>query len=157
MRIPQCGHCVTPRYPQRGLALYRLPDWICYVLGTGSFVSCKALNSLRSQTDRRHEWTFSWLQDALTVVHFSVVHPAAAIHVHAAARAEGSAAAVRDQAKRAQCKNSDSSGHAFVLLWADTFGRLGKQAMALLINLPECAFGRWCYLQGGYFCCRWFT
>ena len=40
------------------------------------------------------------LQDALTLVNVSVVHPAAATCVNASARAEGSAAAVRDHAKR---------------------------------------------------------
>ena len=40
------------------------------------------------------------LQDALTLVDVSVVHPAASTYVIAAARAEGSAAAVRDHAKR---------------------------------------------------------
>ena len=47
------------------------------------------------------------LEDALTVPDVSVVNPVAATYVYAAARAEGSAAAVRDHAKRAQYENSD--------------------------------------------------
>ena len=79
------------------------------------------------------------LQDAINVVDVSVVHPAASTYVNAAARAEGSAAAVRDHAKRAQYENSDPLGYAFVPLSTETFGRLGKPAMALLNKLAECA------------------
>ena len=75
------------------------------------------------------------LQDALTVVNVSVVHPTAATYVNAAACTEASAAACRDQAKRVRCENSDSLGYAFVLWPTKTFGRLSKPAMALLNNL----------------------
>ena len=42
-------------------------------------------------------------------------------------------------AKRAQYENSDLLGYAFVPLSTETFGRLGKPAMALLNKLAECA------------------
>ena len=67
-----------------------------------------------------------------------MVYPAAATYVDAAARAEGSAATVRDQAKHKQNKNSDPLGNASVPLSTGTFGRLGKPAMALLNKLAEC-------------------
>ena len=73
--------------------------------------------------------------DALTVVDVSVVHLAAATCGNAAARAEGRAAAVSDQAKRVL-------GYEFVPLSTETFGRLGKPAMALLNDLAECALRR---------------
>ena len=79
----------------------------------------------------------SALQDALTVVDVSVVHPAAATQVNVAARADGSAAAVRDHAKRAQYENSDPLRCACVPLSTETFGRLGKPAMALQNKLAE--------------------
>ena len=50
-----------------------------------------------------------------------------------------SAAAGRDHAKRAQYENSDPLGYAFVPLSTETFGRLGKPAMALLNKLADCA------------------
>ena len=75
------------------------------------------------------------LQDALTVVNVSVVHPTAATYVNAAACTEGSAAAIREQAKRVRCESSDTLGYAFVLRSTKTFGRLSKPAMALLNNL----------------------
>ena len=53
------------------------------------------------------------LQDALTVVDVSVVHPAASTYFYACAHAEGSAAAVRDQAKHVQYDYLDSLGYAF--------------------------------------------
>ena len=79
------------------------------------------------------------LQDALTVLDVSVVHPASSTYVNAVARAEGSAAALRDQAKRAQYENSDPLGYAFVPLSTEILGRLGKPAMALLNKIAECA------------------
>ena len=54
-----------------------------------------------------------------------MVHLAAATYVNAAAGAGGSAAAVRDHAKRAQYENSDLLGYAFGPLSTETFGRLG--------------------------------
>ena len=62
------------------------------------------------------------------MVDVSVVHPAAATYLNAAARAEDSAAAVRDHAKRAQYENSHLLGYAFVPLATEPFGRLGKPA-----------------------------
>ena len=81
-------------------------------------------------------------QDALSVVGISVLLPTAATYVNAAARAEGSAAAVRHQAKHAQYEHSDSLGYAFVPLSTETFGRLVKPGMALLNKLDECALAR---------------
>ena len=68
------------------------------------------------------------LQDAFTVVDGSLAHPAAATYVNAAACAESSKGAVRDQAKLAQYDNSDPVGYTFVPLSTETFGRLGKQS-----------------------------
>ena len=48
------------------------------------------------------------------MVDVSLNNPAVATYVNAAARAEGSAGAVRDQAKRAQYEKSDPLGYAFV-------------------------------------------
>ena len=79
------------------------------------------------------------LQDALNVVDVSVLHPAAVTCVNAAASAEGSAAAVRDQAKRAHHENSGSLGYGFAQLSTESFSWLGKPAMALLNKLAECA------------------
>ena len=84
-----------------------------------------------------------------THISFSVVYPAASTYVNAAARAEGSAAAVRDNAKRAQYENSDPSGYAFVPLSTETFSRLGKP-VTLLNKLAECCFQ-------GRFCCQCFA
>ena len=89
------------------------------------------------------------LQDALTVVDVSVVHPAASTYVNAAARAGGSAAAVRDHAS-AKYENSDSLGFAFVPLSAQTFGRLGIPAMALLNKLAECASASGVVFKDGF-------
>ena len=68
-----------------------------------------------------------------------MVHQAAATYDSAAARDEGSAAAVRDQTRRAKYKNSDPLGYAVVPLSTLTLDRLGKPAMALLNKLAECA------------------
>ena len=68
-----------------------------------------------------------------------MVHSAAATYVSAAACAEGSASAVRDQAKRAQYENYDPLGYALVPLSKRTFSRLGRPAMALLNKLAEYA------------------
>ena len=49
-----------------------------------------------------------------------MVHPAPATYVDAGACAEGSTAAVRDQAKRVEYENSDPLGYGFVLLTMET-------------------------------------
>ena len=72
-------------------------------------------------------------------------------YVNAAARAEGSAAAVRDHAKRAQYENSDPLGYAFVPLSTESFGRLGKPAMALLNKLAQCASACGVVFKDGFF------
>ena len=79
------------------------------------------------------------LQDALTVVDISVVHPAAATYGNAAICTEGSAAAVRYHTKSAQYENSDPFGYAYVPLSTKTFGRLGKPGMALMKKFIDCA------------------
>ena len=66
-----------------------------------------------------------------------VLHPSAATYVNAAARVEGSAAAVKDQAKRVQYDHSDPLCYAFVSFSTETFSRLVIPAMALLNKLAE--------------------
>ena len=68
-----------------------------------------------------------------------MVHPAAVTCVNAAAGAEGSAAAVRDQAKCTHHENSGPLGYGFAQLSTEAFRWLGKPAMALLNKLAECA------------------
>ena len=79
------------------------------------------------------------LSSALTVADVSIVHPAADTYVRAAANAAGSAAAVRDQAKRARYETDDPHGYAFIPLSMETYGRMGKPAMELLNKLAETA------------------
>ena len=61
-----------------------------------------------------------------------MVLSAAATFVNAAASAEGSAAAVRDNAEHVQYANSDLSHYVFIPLSTESFNRLDKPAMALL-------------------------
>jgi hypothetical protein len=80
------------------------------------------------------------LPEGLTVADVTVVHPCAPTYVHAA-RVEGGAAAVRDQAKRARYQTADPNGYAFVPLSHETYGRMGKPAMKLLNSLALEASG----------------
>ena len=89
------------------------------------------------------------LPDGLTVVDVSVVHPAASTYMHAA-RVEGGAAAMRDQAKRAQYESGDPNGYAFVPLSMESFGRLGKPAMQLLNTLATKAVDGGVVVKGSF-------
>ena len=79
-----------------------------------------------------------------------MVHPDAAMYVNTAACAEGSAAALRDQAKRAQHEYFDVLDYAFVPLSTETFGRLGKSAMELLNKLADCALAGGVAFKDGF-------
>ena len=50
----------------------------------------------------------------------------------------------------AQYENSDPLGYAFVPLSTETFGRLGKPAMALLNKLAECASASGVVFKDGF-------
>ena len=71
-------------------------------------------------------------------------------YVNAAARAEGSASAVRDHAKHAQYEKSYPLGYAFALLSTETFNRLGKSALALLNKLAECVSAGGVVFKNGF-------
>ena len=92
------------------------------------------------------------LQDALTVVDVSVVHPAAVTYVNAATRTKGSAATVGDLAKHVQYETSDLFGNVFVLFSLDTFDRRGKLAIALLNKPLQCASAGGVRCFQGCFC-----
>jgi nucleotide-binding universal stress UspA family protein len=79
------------------------------------------------------------LPDALTVTDISVVHPAAPTYVAGAAQTDGSAAAARDQLKRARYETEDPAAYAFTPFSVETYGRLGKPAMELLNTLATAA------------------
>ena len=79
------------------------------------------------------------LRDGLTVADVSVVHPAAPTYVAAAAQTDGSAAAARDQLKRARYQSDDPAAYAFQPLSVETYGRLGKPAMQMLNTLASAA------------------
>ena len=69
----------------------------------------------------------------------SVVNPAADTYVEAAAREVGSAAAERDRRKREAYRLYDPDAYGFVPLTHESYGRLGKPAMAHLNWLAEAA------------------
>jgi Reverse transcriptase (RNA-dependent DNA polymerase) len=80
------------------------------------------------------------LPDALTVTDVSVIHPAAATYAPAASRRAGAAAAVRDAQKRAlYAADGAQQAYGFVPLSVESYGRLGKPAMALLGSLATIA------------------
>ena len=80
MEAPQCDHDVAPRYSQRDLASITcragvaksLAPVLCPLQGSQSTA---IVNRAESQGD-----VLLALQDAITVVDVSVVHPAAAIY-----------------------------------------------------------------------------
>jgi hypothetical protein len=69
----------------------------------------------------------------------SVVNPAGDTCCHAAARTVGAAAAKRDGQKRRAYRRFDPDAYDFVPLSQESYGRLGKPAMALLHQLAEVA------------------
>jgi hypothetical protein len=79
------------------------------------------------------------LPDAVTVIDVSIVHPAASTYMRQAASTEGAAAAARDQAKRARYQLTNPDGYDFIPFSVETFGRIGKPAMALINTLASSA------------------
>ena len=79
------------------------------------------------------------MPDALTVVDVSVIHPAADTNLPASALGAGHAAAKRDTEKRTRYQVDDPTGYAFIPLSTETYGRLGKPALALLKRLSSVA------------------
>ena len=69
----------------------------------------------------------------------SVINPAADTYVVAAARGAGAAAAVRDRQKRDAYRLHDPDAYDFVPLTHESYGRLGKPAMAHLNSIAEVA------------------
>ena len=90
------------------------------------------------------------LPSGLTVVDISVIHPAAASYVRAAARSAGSAAATRDARKRALYRTADPNGYAFTPLSVETYGRLGEPAMELLNALAGVAAAGGTVFKAGF-------
>jgi hypothetical protein len=91
------------------------------------------------------------LQSALTVTDISVIHPAARTYVRAAAATAGSAAAVRDQQKRARYdRGGDTGGYAFVPLSVESYGRMGVPAMQLLNTLADTAAASGAVVKGDF-------
>ena len=69
----------------------------------------------------------------------SVVNPSAATYRREAARTAGSAASVRDAKKWEAYRAYDPDAYDFVPLSHESYGRLGKPAMAHLNKLAEVA------------------
>jgi hypothetical protein len=90
------------------------------------------------------------LPDGLTVADVSVVHPAAPTYVAAAAQTDGSAAAARDQLKRARYQSDDPAAYAFQPLSVETYGRMGKPAMQMLNTLASAAVNAGVQLKGDF-------
>ena len=80
------------------------------------------------------------MADGVLVGDLAVVHPAAESYLQGAARAAGSAAAVRGARKVAKyAQRGGDGGYQFVPLIVETFGRLGKVAFGLLSRLAGIA------------------
>ena len=77
----------------------------------------------------------------MTVVDVSVIHPAGAGNRFAAARNDGAAAARRDADKRRTYNRLDPNGYPFVPFSIESYGRLGRPAIALLARLGAEAAG----------------
>jgi hypothetical protein len=90
------------------------------------------------------------LADGITVADVSVVHPAAPTYVAAAAQTDGSAAAARDQLKRARYQSDDPAAYSFQPLSVETYGRLGKPAMQMLSTLASAATNAGVRLRGDF-------
>jgi hypothetical protein len=78
------------------------------------------------------------LNEGLTVVDVSFIHPAATTYVRDAQTA-GGAAARRDREKEARYRSADPTGYKFVPVSVETYGRLGKPALQLLTSLASAA------------------
>ena len=90
-----------------------------------------------SQRDESRGDILMVMPDALQVVDISVIHPAAISHRDTAAAAAGNAAAKRDREKRHRYQLADPTGYAFTPFSVESFGRLGKPAMAMLKQLAD--------------------
>ena len=69
----------------------------------------------------------------------SVINPCAGTYSRRAAREAGAAAGLRDDVKRAAYRAHDPDAYDFVPLSHETFGRLGRPAMAHLGALADIA------------------
>lgn len=90
-----------------------------------------------SQRDESRGDILMVMPDALQVVDISVIHPAASSHRDTAAAAAGNAAAKRDREKRQRYQLADPTGYAFTPFSVESYGRLGKPAMAILKQLAD--------------------
>ena len=81
------------------------------------------------------------LGTGMSVVDVSVTHPAGAANRAAAANSDGAAAARRDAEKRRAYNRLEPNGYPFVPFSVETYGRLGKPAIALLGRLGVEAAG----------------
>ena len=81
------------------------------------------------------------LGTGMSVVDVSVTHPAGAASRAAAANSDGAAAARRDAEKRRAYNRLEPNGYPFVPFSVETYGRLGKPAIALLGRLGVEAAG----------------
>jgi hypothetical protein len=80
------------------------------------------------------------LPDATLATDVSVINPVAESYVRAAARADGAAAEARDALKiRNYREGGDGGAYAIIPLSMETYGRLGKAAMQLLLTLAGIA------------------
>jgi hypothetical protein len=77
----------------------------------------------------------------IAIVDVSLIHPLSLNSLSAAATTAGSAAARRDQQKRASYARVEPNGYAFVPFSVESYGRLGQPAMKLLHALGEEAAG----------------
>ena len=81
------------------------------------------------------------LGTGMSVVDVSVTQPAGAANRAAAANSDGAAAARRDAEKRRAYNRLQPNGYPFVPFSVETYGRLGKPAIALLGRLGVEAAG----------------
>ena len=79
--------------------------------------------------------------DEVLNIDISLIHPGADSYVHAAAKAPGAAAKIRDEQKRNDHANEGTQGYKFVSFSIECYGRLGKPAEKLLKELADCATG----------------
>jgi hypothetical protein len=82
------------------------------------------------------------MPDTLKVADVSVIHPAAASYALPASKTAGAAAEIREQSKKNKyAANAGENAFQFVPLVHESYGRLGKDAMAFLGELANAAVG----------------
>jgi hypothetical protein len=77
------------------------------------------------------------LETGMTVVLFSVTHPASSTNLVAAAQTDGAAADKRHEAKRRAYNCLEPHGDPLVPFTVESYGRLGKHARPLLARLGQ--------------------